>query len=48
MPDMWLDGKLKSHGTKCAGVIAMKANNELCGTGIAYNAKVAGAVLFWV
>lgn len=30
------------HGTRCAGVTVMKANNEKCGVGIAYNAKVGG------
>lgn len=30
------------HGTKCAGVIVMKANNQKCGVGIAYDAKVGG------
>ncbi|XP_046677942.1 neuroendocrine convertase 1-like isoform X1 [Homalodisca vitripennis] len=31
-----------SHGTKCAGEIAMVANNNKCGVGIAYNSKIAG------
>ena len=30
-----------SHGTKCAGIIA-GGNNDNCGVGIAYNAKIAG------
>lgn len=30
------------HGTRCAGEIAMAANNRKCGVGIAYNAKVGG------
>ncbi|CAF1100081.1 unnamed protein product [Adineta ricciae] len=30
------------HGTRCAGEIAMVANNSFCGVGIAYNAKVGG------
>lgn len=30
------------HGTRCAGVVAMQANNKKCGVGIAYNAKVGG------
>ncbi|XP_065213951.1 neuroendocrine convertase 1-like [Planococcus citri] len=33
------------HGTRCAGVAVMKANNEKCGVGIAYNAKVGGITL---
>lgn len=31
-----------SHGTRCAGVIAMVANNNYCGVGIAPHAKVGG------
>lgn len=31
-----------NHGTKCAGEIAMAANNTKCGVGVAYNAKVGG------
>ncbi|KAL1117603.1 hypothetical protein AAG570_003918, partial [Ranatra chinensis] len=31
-----------SHGTKCAGEIAMVANNQVCGVGIAYKAKIGG------
>lgn len=31
-----------NHGTRCAGEIAMAANNTKCGVGIAYNAKVGG------
>ncbi|XP_067933501.1 neuroendocrine convertase 1-like [Watersipora subatra] len=30
------------HGTRCAGVIAMVANNNWCGVGIAPHAKVGG------
>lgn len=30
------------HGTRCAGEIAMVANNEFCGVGIAYNSKIGG------
>ena len=29
-----------SHGTKCAGEIAMVKNSQ-CGVGVAYNSKVA-------
>ena len=32
-----------AHGTKCSGTIAAKANNSLCGVGIAFDAKV-GAI----
>ncbi|XP_055924255.1 neuroendocrine convertase 1-like [Argiope bruennichi] len=31
-----------NHGTRCAGEIAMVANNLKCGVGIAYNAKIGG------
>ncbi|XP_046400379.1 neuroendocrine convertase 1-like [Ischnura elegans] len=31
-----------SHGTRCAGEIAMVANNKLCGVGVAFNAKIGG------
>lgn len=31
-----------AHGTRCAGEVAMKANNVKCGVGIAFNAKVGG------
>ncbi|CEF65591.1 Prohormone convertase 1 [Strongyloides ratti] len=30
------------HGTKCAGIIAMVANNTKCGVGVAFNSKVGG------
>lgn len=30
------------HGTRCAGEIAMVANNGKCGVGIAYNARIGG------
>jgi len=32
------------HGTRCAGEIAMTANNDFCGVGVAYNAKIGGNV----
>lgn len=31
-----------AHGTKCAGIIAMNKSNGICGTGVAYDAKIAG------
>ncbi|KAK4883552.1 hypothetical protein RN001_006871 [Aquatica leii] len=34
-----------SHGTRCAGEVAMIANNGKCGVGIAFNAKVGGVKL---
>lgn len=30
------------HGTRCAGEIAMVANNSMCGVGVAYEAKIGG------
>ncbi|CAL8357810.1 unnamed protein product [Arctogadus glacialis] len=30
------------HGTRCAGEIAMEANNSYCGVGIAFNARIGG------
>jgi hypothetical protein len=33
-----------SHGTRCAGQVAA-SKNEVCGVGVAYNAKIAGK--FW-
>ncbi|KAK2172949.1 hypothetical protein NP493_916g00074 [Ridgeia piscesae] len=32
------------HGTRCAGEIAMAANNRKCGVGVAYNAALGGTV----
>ncbi|XP_060527002.1 neuroendocrine convertase 1-like [Cylas formicarius] len=31
-----------SHGTRCAGEVAMAANNKKCGVGIAFDAKIGG------
>ncbi|KAM3960400.1 neuroendocrine convertase 1-like [Aphomia sociella] len=36
------DLKKNSHGTRCAGEIAMTANNLKCGVGVAWGAKVGG------
>ena len=33
------------HGNNCAGVISGVANNNFCGVGLAYDAKIAGKVL---
>ncbi|XP_078286023.1 furin-like [Rhinoraja longicauda] len=30
------------HGTRCAGEVAAAANNNICGVGVAYNAKIGG------
>ncbi|CAJ1061950.1 furin-like protease kpc-1 [Xyrichtys novacula] len=34
--------KENSHGTRCAGEVAMEANNSYCGVGIAFNARIGG------
>jgi proprotein convertase subtilisin/kexin type 1 len=31
-----------SHGTRCAGEIAMVANNSLCGVGMAFGSSIGG------
>lgn len=36
------NGTRNAHGTNCAGVIAMKKNNDKCGVGIAYESTVTG------
>ncbi|XP_070391436.1 neuroendocrine convertase 1-like [Dermacentor albipictus] len=33
---------LNNHGTRCAGEIAMTANNRNCGVGVAYEARIGG------
>ena len=35
-------GNLSTHGTYCAGIIAMEKNNNKCGVGVAYNSKITG------
>jgi furin len=30
------------HGTRCAGEVSAKADNGICGVGIAYHARVGG------
>jgi proprotein convertase subtilisin/kexin type 1 len=37
--------RFNSHGTRCAGEVAMTANNGKCGVGVAYNAKIGGVKL---
>ncbi|XP_022786340.1 neuroendocrine convertase 2-like [Stylophora pistillata] len=41
-----LKSSVKGHGNRCAGIIAGVAGNNLCGVGLAYNAKIAGIRLF--
>ena len=36
------------HGTRCAGEIAAVANNNVCGVGVAYGAKVSGKMFVGV
>ncbi|ELT90904.1 hypothetical protein CAPTEDRAFT_121853 [Capitella teleta] len=36
------DDNFNRHGTRCAGEIAMVANNGKCGVGVAYEAKIGG------
>ncbi|XP_056636868.1 neuroendocrine convertase 1-like isoform X1 [Diorhabda sublineata] len=36
------ESKSNNHGTRCAGEIAMSANNRKCGVGIAFGAKIGG------
>nr|WBW70068.1 venom protein [Lampona murina] len=31
-----------NHGTRCAGEVAMSANNQKCGVGVAYGASIGG------
>ena len=35
-------GERDNHGTSCAGEIAMAKDNNICGVGVAYEARVAG------
>ena len=35
-------GSIDRHGTSCAGVIAMARDNDYCGVGVAYNARLVG------
>ncbi|XP_065675933.1 furin-like protease kpc-1 [Hydra vulgaris] len=33
---------INKHGTRCAGEVAAEINNNICGAGVAFNAKVGG------
>ena len=35
-------GSIDRHGTSCAGVIAMAKDNNYCGVGVAYDARLVG------
>ncbi len=37
-----VDGVRESHGTSCAGIIAMEKNSH-CGVGVAYNSQITGS-----
>ena len=39
-------GNLSTHGTYCAGIIAMEKNNNKCGVGVAYNSKITGQYIY--
>ncbi|KAK6017063.1 hypothetical protein OSTOST_17448, partial [Ostertagia ostertagi] len=32
----------ETHGTRCAGIIAMAANNSKCGVGVAHHSRLGG------
>ncbi|XP_035205895.1 neuroendocrine convertase 2-like [Stegodyphus dumicola] len=38
----YTDDWFNSHGTRCAGEVAAKRDNGVCGVGVAYESKVAG------
>lgn len=38
----YTDDWFNSHGTRCAGEVASKRDNGICGVGVAYDSKVAG------
>lgn len=38
----YTDDWFNSHGTRCAGEIAARRDNGICGVGVAYDSKIAG------
>ena len=36
------EGVRDSHGTACAGIIAMEKDNNVCGVGVAYRSSIVG------
>lgn len=38
----YTDDWFNSHGTRCAGEVSSKRDNDICGVGIAYDSKIAG------
>ena len=43
---MSLQFAIFSHGTRCAGEIAAKRDNKICGVGVAYDSKIAGKKIY--
>ena len=41
-----MDGVRDSHGTSCAGIIAMEKDNDVCGVGVAYRANITGMYMY--
>lgn len=41
----YIHNEFCSHGTRCAGEVAMVANNLKCGVGVAYNARIGGKII---
>jgi hypothetical protein len=39
------NGTRSSHGTACAGIVAMEKSNDVCGVGVAYNSGITGILL---
>ena len=37
-----VNGTRDSHGTSCAGIIAMEKSNDVCGVGVAYRSSITG------
>ncbi len=42
LPIVDSNGARESHGTNCAGEIAMAKNNSHCRVGVAYNSQITG------
>ena len=41
------NGTRDSHGTSCAGIVAMEKSNGVCGVGVAYNSRITGIIYFF-
>lgn len=46
--NLFVDGYLGSHGTRCAGEVSAARDNQVCGVGVAYDSKVAGKQSFTI